>query len=262
MTSGSPSAPWRWAPWPWPPRSARKWARRRKLCRSRRLSSQRSSTSPPRPPSPPSGPPLGTCASRRNDRQPLPPAPARTSIRARSESIQTIVAEGERRGTSALAWQAKPISEKASGEERARSPGRRNRSPRRRAARNERARLAGETDLPEGERRGTSTLAWQAKPISPKASGEERARSPGRRNRSPRRRAARNEHARLAGETDLPEGERRGTSALAWQAKPISPKASGEERARSPGRRNRSPLAGEAAVYGVTGAGVTVGTGV
>ena len=30
MTSGSPSAPWRWAPWPWPPRSARKCARRRK----------------------------------------------------------------------------------------------------------------------------------------------------------------------------------------------------------------------------------------
>ena len=27
ITSGSPSAPWRWAPWPWPPRSARKCAR-------------------------------------------------------------------------------------------------------------------------------------------------------------------------------------------------------------------------------------------
>src|SRR5215210_4752561 len=86
MTSGAPSAPWRWAPWPWPPRCARKCARRRKLWRSRRLSSQRSTTSPPRPPSPPSGPPLGTCASRRNDRQPLPPPPARTSILARSAS--------------------------------------------------------------------------------------------------------------------------------------------------------------------------------
>ena len=84
--SASPSAPWRWAPWPWPPRSARKCARRRKLWRSRRLSSQRSTTSPPRPPSPPSGPPLGTWASRRKDRQPLPPAPARTSILARSWS--------------------------------------------------------------------------------------------------------------------------------------------------------------------------------
>src|SRR5215211_5394475 len=50
-------------------------------------SSQRSTTSPPRPPSPPSGPPLGTCASRRNDRQPLPPPPARTSILALSASI-------------------------------------------------------------------------------------------------------------------------------------------------------------------------------
>ena len=45
------------------------------------------STSPPRPPSPPSGPPLGTCASRLNDRQPLPPAPARTSKWARSVSM-------------------------------------------------------------------------------------------------------------------------------------------------------------------------------
>ena len=42
ITSGSPSAPWRWAPWPCPPRSARKCARRRNACRSRRLSSQRS----------------------------------------------------------------------------------------------------------------------------------------------------------------------------------------------------------------------------
>ena len=40
-----------------------------------RAASRRSAarTSPPRPPSPPSGPPLGTCASRRKDRQPLPP---------------------------------------------------------------------------------------------------------------------------------------------------------------------------------------------
>src|SRR3954469_6757549 len=44
-------------------------------------------TSPPRPPSPPSGPPLGTWASRRNDSDPSPPRPARTSIRARSASI-------------------------------------------------------------------------------------------------------------------------------------------------------------------------------
>ena len=51
----------------------------RNACRSRSESSQRRTTSPPRPPSPPSGPPLGTCASRRNDREPLPPAPARTS---------------------------------------------------------------------------------------------------------------------------------------------------------------------------------------
>src|SRR5215216_1729620 len=87
MTSGAPSAPWRWAPWPWPPRCARKCALRRKDWRSRRLSSQRSTTSPPRPPSPPSGPPLGTCASRRNDRQPFPPPPARTSILALSASI-------------------------------------------------------------------------------------------------------------------------------------------------------------------------------
>ena len=58
--------------------------RRRNDCRSRSESSQRSTTSPPRPPSPPSGPPLGTCASRRNDSEPLPPAPARTSSWARS----------------------------------------------------------------------------------------------------------------------------------------------------------------------------------
>ena len=42
-------------------------------CRSRSESSTRTSTSPPRPPSPPSGPPLGTCASRRNDTTPSPP---------------------------------------------------------------------------------------------------------------------------------------------------------------------------------------------
>src|SRR5215208_280352 len=98
MTRGAPSAPWRCAPCPWPPGCARKCALRRKLCRSRRLSSQRSTTSPPRPPSPPSGPPLGTCASRRNERQPLPPAPARTSMRARSASI------------SAAAWRGRTTS--------------------------------------------------------------------------------------------------------------------------------------------------------
>ena len=45
-----------------------------------------STTSPPRPPSPPSGPPLGTWASRRNDRQPLPPraGAARRSWRGRA----------------------------------------------------------------------------------------------------------------------------------------------------------------------------------
>src|ERR1700690_646620 len=40
--------------------------------------------SPPRPPSPPEGPPRGTYFSRRNARQPLPPSPALTRIRASS----------------------------------------------------------------------------------------------------------------------------------------------------------------------------------
>ena len=80
ITSGSPSAPCCCAPCPCPPRSARKCARRRNDCRSRSESSTRTSTSPPRPPSPPSGPPLGTCASRRNETEPSPPRPARTSI--------------------------------------------------------------------------------------------------------------------------------------------------------------------------------------
>ena len=52
--------------------------------RSRSESSHTSTTSPPWPPSPPFGPPLGTCASRRKLRQPSPPPPAWTWIRARS----------------------------------------------------------------------------------------------------------------------------------------------------------------------------------
>src|SRR5438309_2334749 len=40
--------------------------------------------SPPLPPSPPSGPPLGVCASRRNDTDPAPPSPPRTLRRASS----------------------------------------------------------------------------------------------------------------------------------------------------------------------------------
>src|SRR5262245_30641357 len=44
-------------------------------------------TCPPRPPSPPSGPPLGTAISRRNDIQPSPPRPPRTSISAWSTKI-------------------------------------------------------------------------------------------------------------------------------------------------------------------------------
>src|SRR5439155_19729068 len=43
-----------------------------------------SHTSPPLPPSPPSGPPLGVCASRRNDTDPAPPSPPRTLRRASS----------------------------------------------------------------------------------------------------------------------------------------------------------------------------------
>src|SRR5271157_755025 len=41
-------------------------------------------TSPPRPPSPPLGPPRGTNFSRRKARQPLPPSPAFTRMRASS----------------------------------------------------------------------------------------------------------------------------------------------------------------------------------
>src|SRR3546814_2110487 len=37
-----------------------------------------SHTSPPLPPSPPSGPPIGVCASRRNDTLPAPPSPPLT----------------------------------------------------------------------------------------------------------------------------------------------------------------------------------------
>src|SRR5436305_8337840 len=39
---------------------------------------------PPRPPSPPSGPPRGTNGSCRNDDEPLPPCPARSTTRAES----------------------------------------------------------------------------------------------------------------------------------------------------------------------------------
>ena len=87
MTSRSPSAPDISLPRPCPPRPALNCPRRRKACRSRSESSQRSATSPPRPPSPPSGPPLGTRDSRRNDSEPSPPLPAWTSMRARSASI-------------------------------------------------------------------------------------------------------------------------------------------------------------------------------
>src|SRR3954451_12835212 len=107
-TSGSPSAPCICLPCPWPPRSARKCARRRNDCRSRRESSQRRITSPPRPPSPPSGPPLGTWASRRNESEPLPPAPARTSRWALSVSTRVMSPKASAT-KERLAWQAKSL---------------------------------------------------------------------------------------------------------------------------------------------------------
>ena len=73
----SPAAPWRCLPWPWVPslgpavrvvlerRAATPRCGRRPATRRRRS-----------PPSPPSGPPLGTCASRRNATAPAPPSPA------------------------------------------------------------------------------------------------------------------------------------------------------------------------------------------
>ena len=74
----TPRAPWRCLPWPWPPLPARWWGEKRSSARSRLDPSQTRTTSPPRPPSPPSGPPRGTCASRRKETTPLPPAPAST----------------------------------------------------------------------------------------------------------------------------------------------------------------------------------------
>src|SRR6185503_15936884 len=83
-------APCRSPPSPWPPRVPLKCARRLNACRSRSDPSQTSTTSDPRPPSPPSGPPFGTCASRRNETAPLPPAPPWTKIFARSVSTALV----------------------------------------------------------------------------------------------------------------------------------------------------------------------------
>ena len=74
-TRSSPLAPCMRDPRPCVPRSALKWCLKRYSMSDEMLASACTTTLPPRPPSPPSGPPLGTCASRRNDMQPAPPSP-------------------------------------------------------------------------------------------------------------------------------------------------------------------------------------------
>src|SRR6476646_8679553 len=74
----SPLRPCLRLPCPCTPSVARRWGWSRNARREATLRSATSQTSPPLPPSPPSGPPLGTCASRRNETLPAPPSPALT----------------------------------------------------------------------------------------------------------------------------------------------------------------------------------------
>src|ERR1017187_7632315 len=83
-----PSAPVLLLPSPWRPRSALCSGLKRNLSSVFSCSSATRTTSPPRPPSPPLGPPRGTYFSRRKARQPLPPSPAFTRIRASSMNIE------------------------------------------------------------------------------------------------------------------------------------------------------------------------------
>src|ERR1017187_1941498 len=83
-----PSAPVLLLPSPWRPRSALCSGLKRNLSSVFSCSSATRTTSPPRPPSPPLGPPRGTYFSLRKARQPLPPSPAFTRIRASSMNIE------------------------------------------------------------------------------------------------------------------------------------------------------------------------------
>src|SRR5271166_687147 len=83
-TTFAPSRPVLFEPSPWRPRSALYSGLKRKCTSVLWRSLDSMMTSPPCPPSPPLGPPRGTNFSRRKARQPLPPSPAFTRMRASS----------------------------------------------------------------------------------------------------------------------------------------------------------------------------------
>src|SRR5688572_27328188 len=74
-TLSAPALPCRPLPWPWVPFAPRRYGVSLNDSNDATLRSATNHTSPPLPPSPPSGPPLGTCASRRNATAPAPPSP-------------------------------------------------------------------------------------------------------------------------------------------------------------------------------------------